>query len=566
MTKIAKFTLIIFLFLESAFCFAQQWSSTYSGNTQNDLLSNDKSFSIAVSKSENVYVTGFSHGDSTDYDICTIKYNSLGDTQWVKIFNGSGNLEDKAYAIVVDDLDNVFVTGYTTDSASNQNIITIKYSADGTLLWYKTFRGSGNGENAGLSICLDAFGNVYVAGYTTGASRGKDITVIKYGKNSGSRYWTYFYNGSGNSDDIAYAIASASLYHVVLTGFTKNGAAVGAEDIITIDLITYAGIAAWYNIFNGSSAGEDKAYAITVDDLDNVIVTGYSTSAAEGKNITTIKYSHSGAVIWINDAFNAFNGGYDDIANSIDYTPDGGVVVTGLSQSDSIDGSEDYVTIKYNGANGVIEWWKSYDGGGSTDIAYSLVVSQIDGSIYVTGSSKSSTEPGTEDMYTIKYALTTGGVLDSLRYDGPANEEDVAYDIALDTAGNIYITGYTVPLGGSDYSSQSSDYITLKYAGGHLVKKSVSGNNNPFAFRLYQNYPNPFNPSTTLKFSVPNAGLVKLAVYDVLGKEVDVLVDQYMTAGEYSVAFKGSNLASGVYFYKLTAGNFKDVKKMILKK
>src|SRR5512134_1867265 len=108
MTKIAKFTLIIFLFLESAFCFAQQWSSTYSSNTQNDLLSDDKAFSIAVSKTENVYVTGFSLGDSTGYDICTIKYNSLGDTQWVRIFNGSGNLEDKAYAIVVDDLDNVY--------------------------------------------------------------------------------------------------------------------------------------------------------------------------------------------------------------------------------------------------------------------------------------------------------------------------------------------------------------------------------------------------------------------------------------------------------------------------
>jgi uncharacterized delta-60 repeat protein len=561
MTMIAKFTLIIFLFLESAFCFAQQWSSTYSSNTQNDLLSDDKAFSIAVSKSENVYVTGFSLGDTTGYDICTIKYNSLGDTQWVRIFNGSGNQEDKAYAIVVDDLDNVYVTGYITNTSSYKDIITIKYSADGNLVWYKTYHGSGYGENSGLSICLDAFGNVYVAGYTTGASSSKDIAVIKYSW-YGYRCWTYIYNGTGNSDDIAFAIARVSTFHLVLTGFTRNGTTEGTEDIITTDIVTYSGNAAWTKIFNGSGSGEDKAYAITVDDLDNIFVTGYSTSVTGGKNITTIKYSSGGAEIWYNDEYDR---GFDDIAKSIDYTPDGGAVVTGLSKTGTAEGTEDYVTIKYNGVDGSIEWDEEYSGT-STDIAYSLVVSQVDGSIYVTGSSKSGTEPGTEDMYTLKYGLETGEVLDSLRYDGPANDEDVAYDIALDTAGNIYITGYTVPLGGGDYSSQSSDYITLKYAGGHLVKKSVSGNNNPFAFRLYQNYPNPFNPSTTLKFSVPYAGPVNLTVYDVLGKEVDVLVDQYMTAGEYSVAFKGSNIASGIYFYKLTAGNFKDVKKMILTK
>lgn len=561
MTKIAKFTMIIFLFLESAFCFAQQWSSTYSGNTQNDLLSNDKAFSIAVSKSENVYVTGFSHRDSTGYDICTIKYNSLGDTQWVKIFNGSGNQEDKAYAIVVDDLDNVYITGYITNSDNFQDIITIKYSADGTQLWYKTYHGSGNSENAGLSICLDGFGNVYVAGYTTGATSGKNFTVIKYSQ-YGYRCWTFLGNGSGNSDDIACAIVSVSTYNIAVTGSVRNGATAASEDMVTMNFLTYYGSPTWVKTFNGTGSGQDKAYAITVDDLDNIFVTGFSTSAAGNKQITTIKYSSGGTQLWCNDTYGDV---YDDIAKSIDYTPDGGAVVTGVSKTGTAEGTENYVTIKYNGADGSIEWNKPYEGT-NTDIAYSLVVSQTDGCIYVTGSSKTGTEPGTEDMLTIKYELQTGAVLDSLRYDGPANSEDVAYDIALDTAGNIYITGYTVPLGGNDFISQSSDYITLKYAGGHLVKKSASSNNNPVTFRLYQNYPNPFNPVTTLKFSVPNSGMVKLAVYDVLGKEVDVLVDQHMSAGEYSVAFKGNDLASGVYFYELTAGNFKDVKKMILKK
>ncbi len=96
----------------------------------------------------------------------------------------------------------------------------------------------------------------------------------------------------------------------------------------------------------------------------------------------------------------------------------------------------------------------------------------------------------------------------------------------------------------------------------------VSGNNNqvPQTYALYQNYPNPFNPSTTIKFNVPSAGLVKLVVYDILGREIASPVNEIKTPGSYIVSFDASNLPSGVYFYKITAGNFTDTKKMLLVK
>ena len=98
----------------------------------------------------------------------------------------------------------------------------------------------------------------------------------------------------------------------------------------------------------------------------------------------------------------------------------------------------------------------------------------------------------------------------------------------------------------------------------------------PTCYYLYQNYPNPFNPSTKIKFTIPQSasplhgaargGLVTLKVYDILGNEVATLVNEEKPAGEYEVEFNGSNLPSGIYFYKLQAGNLVETKKMILLK
>ena len=85
-------------------------------------------------------------------------------------------------------------------------------------------------------------------------------------------------------------------------------------------------------------------------------------------------------------------------------------------------------------------------------------------------------------------------------------------------------------------------------------------------YKLSQNYPNPFNPSTQIKYNIPASGFVSLKIYDMLGKEISTLVNDLQAEGEYTVNFNtsGLNLASGVYYYKLTAGNFNDVKMMML--
>jgi hypothetical protein len=98
--------------------------------------------------------------------------------------------------------------------------------------------------------------------------------------------------------------------------------------------------------------------------------------------------------------------------------------------------------------------------------------------------------------------------------------------------------------------------------------------NAPEKFELSQNYPNPFNPSTKISYSIPNviasetkqSALTTLKVYDVLGNEVAILVNEVQSSGNYEVTFNASLLSSGVYFYKLQAGSFVETKKMILMK
>ena len=86
----------------------------------------------------------------------------------------------------------------------------------------------------------------------------------------------------------------------------------------------------------------------------------------------------------------------------------------------------------------------------------------------------------------------------------------------------------------------------------------------PNKFNLYQNYPNPFNPSTNIKFDIPKDENVNITLFDVLGREVLTLINEYKKAGQYIVVFDGSNLSSGTYFYRIAAGGFVDTKKMVL--
>jgi hypothetical protein len=149
--------------------------------------------------------------------------------------------------------------------------------------------------------------------------------------------------------------------------------------------------------------------------------------------------------------------------------------------------------------------------------------------------------------------------------------------INMPTGTGFYVGGYS----GFGLSGKMDEFRVIRRAytpaevaatwnsdlgGCGLVGITQNNNQTPENFSLSQNYPNPFNPVTNIKFAIPSTGFVKLVVFDVLGREVASLVNEEMTAGNYTVDFDASSLSSGVYFYRIDAGNFTQTKKMLLVK
>ncbi len=119
-----------------------------------------------------------------------------------------------------------------------------------------------------------------------------------------------------------------------------------------------------------------------------------------------------------------------------------------------------------------------------------------------------------------------------------------------------------------EYSQITHAYVWDEYTAAWQITSVLDQPNKPDNYNLSQNYPNPFNPSTTINYVVPNRNLVVIKLYTILGKEIATLVNEEKAAGHYSIQFSADryNLSSGVYFYRMSAGNFVETKKLILMK
>lgn len=207
----------------------------------------------------------------------------------------------------------------------------------------------------------------------------------------------------------------------------------------------------WIAIYNGPYNNNDIAYAVSIDAFGNVYVTGSSVGSGTNIDCATIKYDADGTELWVT-RYNGLGNGNDG-TSSIALDADGNVYVTGDSDEGETD--FDYITIKYD-TDGNDLWVAHYDGPGSgNDIdRASAIALDTFGNVYVTGHSEGS---GTSfDYATIKYD-TDGNELWVARYDGPVNGGDIAGAIALDSDNNVYVTGYSVG------SETGSDYATIKY-------------------------------------------------------------------------------------------------------
>jgi uncharacterized delta-60 repeat protein len=509
----------------------QEWVARFNNSNSDNL------FSMCIDKYSNLYLTGRS-----EYSYCTIKYNSSGIEQWFREYINLQYNTSSALSVAVDSTGNVYVTGYSWGSGTGNDITTIKYNSSGTKQWLHRYTSPLNRSDYGNCIGVDSSGNVYVIGGIEDSQSNEDIILIKYNTN-GIVQFISTYNGIGNSDDFPRAMKMDKFNNIYITGST--GGTTGSDFIII--KFNSEGIKQWVQQYNGPGNASDYANSIALDSSGNVYVTGESAGIGGGADYATLKYSSNGQQLWVqryNDPFSSIDKG-----RSIAVGNSGSVYVTGESVYTA---GYDYATIKYS-SSGVQQWITRYNGpANNDDKASTLVIDNLE-NIYVTGSSLNIPSGTNTDCVTVKY--DSSGVQQWLQtYNGPANGNDYGHFIAIDNYMNVFVSGSSGGIG--------SDIATIKYS--QLVGINPVSSEIPVNYNLSQNYPNPFNPATNIKFQIPKTGFVKLIVYDIIGSEIAKLVNEQLSSGVYEVEWNAMKYPSGVYYYKLTSGEYTETKKMIL--
>lgn len=269
--------------------------------------------------------------------------------------------------------------------------------------------------------------------------------------------------------DYAYALAIDDSANVYVTGSSE--AAGSGEDYLTIKYNT-DGVEQWVRRYNGPGNGYDRAVDIAVDNMGNVYVTGTSFGSGTERDFATIKYSPEGNELWVRRYNGAENSVDEVVALALDNS--GNVIVTG--KSIGLNNRFNYATIIYS-SDGIEQWVRRYSSAGNrSDVPYAIAVDGA-GNVFVTGSGGSDDSTiYTSDFLTIKYDLS-GNQQWIAKYDGPGNDSDIARAIAVDDSGNVYITGISVGEG------WWYDIATIKYDSSG-IEQWVSRFNSGFVYDL----------------------------------------------------------------------------------
>jgi uncharacterized delta-60 repeat protein len=437
------------------------WTNRYNGPGN----AWDQATDVAVDGSNNVIVTGYSTGSGSGYDYATIQYSSAGAPLWTNRYNGPGNSADYATAVAVDTSNNVIVTGRSAGSGSSYDCATIQYSSAGLPLWTNRYNGPANAQDGAAAVAVDGSNNVIVTGYSFNSGGfNSDYVTIQY-SSAGVPLWTNRYNGPGNSDDFANAVAVDGSNNVIVTGNSSGGGS--GNDFATIQYSS-GGVPLWTNRYNGPGNSHDEAWAVAVDGSNNIIVTGYSTNSASGYDYATIEYSSAGVPLWTNRYNGPGNG--DDYAKAVAVDGSNNVVGTGQSYNGT---NYDYATIQYSSA-GVPLWTNRFNGpGNSIDGAYAVAVGRS-GNVIVTGGSTGSSSG--YDFTTIKYVLppvmtglTQPDGTFQLRLDDSAQAPTLVVEASTDLAGWAPVFTNTTPTNVLFYTDpDAGNYLWRFYrASGH---------------------------------------------------------------------------------------------------
>ena len=582
------------------------WTRTYGGYNE------DESYAVAevsdapeggfiVAGRTNSYGAGY-------HDFYLIRTYANGDTIWTRTYGG--DQRDYGWAVAVTPDGGFAVAGQTASfGAGREDVWLLKIDAEGDTLWTRTY-GGGNADIA-YSVAVTADSGFILAGYTDpeGSDR-YDVLLIRTDFN-GSTLWTRTYGGS--SPDYVESVAQTYDGGFIAAGLTESYGA-GWQDVYLIRTDAN-GDTLWTRTYGGSET--DKAWSVAQTYDGGFIVSGSTDSYGVGSSdIYLIRTDANGDSLWTK----TYGGVSYDYGESVALTSDGGFIISGTTGSWGM-GSSDVALIRTD-PNGNWLWINAY---GGTRVDRGLSVAQTSDGNFIVAGYTYSYGGGENNVYLLKIAgeepavsmdcqaltpvfcrgknfyfkltvdnSTGGNISGALAFSGysgywcdPGHElitiprpKDYApglteqyyfFKVPNAVAPGQYSASVAGALSGYDLFccmnvdiKQCQPWKVGSSTGWELLEVDRPEAALPTVTSLNQNHPNPFNASTVISYELPTEAHVKLEVYNLLGQKMATLVDSKQQAGYRTVAWDASAVSSGLYLYKITAGDFAETKRMML--
>jgi hypothetical protein len=350
--------------------------------------------------------------------------------EWAERYASADGRKDEVADVVTDDQGNVYVTGSSGfNPLDSWNVLTVSYGPDGSERWVDVY--DGGNQDLGVELTFDEAGDLLVIGRSN-----SNFLVLRYDPATGQRLDAFEHDPGGL--DSPTAVATDAAGNLYVTGSSWPGGSDNQNDYYTVKLDPL-GNELWSARYNGPGAflfAHDVPYDVELDAAGDVFVTGYSNAPGTATgDFYTVKYGgDDGQVLW-SDRYSAGSneGGYKLVVGG-----DGDVFVTGGSYQSGFK----FVTLRYDGSTGNREWIAT-DAPAACSVATEIGLDTA-GDVYVSGWADPDCDESNfnEDIATLKYAASDGARQWTTLYGNPAvGFFDVPYDLGLDAADNVYVTG-----------------------------------------------------------------------------------------------------------------------------
>ncbi|GAB4300355.1 MAG: hypothetical protein Fur0034_12980 [Desulfuromonadia bacterium] len=375
------------------------WSDRYD-SPDNEL---DKGTCVAVDSVNNPVVSGFSSryfdpAGRNINSIYTLKYLSTGPPPaWSVQYNGPGGIDDRAVAIATatDASNNVYVLGYGKNAANNEDVYLVKYSSAGARLWSIT-PFDGGGTDIPSSLVISADGSIFVTGMseTAPGSNTHAILVARYDGGTGALLWSDRYQPAAGGDSRGRGIALDPNGGLYVSGFTTTPS--GGRDIVTVK---YDGNAAaptriWDRLHDGSVHGDDEAVGVRVDPIDGAVIVGGTISTGSGDHdLILLRYASDGAPLWNRTLLRP---SADDTMVAMTVDPSGYIYATGTTVAGS---TADIIATLYD-FEGTLLGVTTYDGPAGKNDEPTAIAVNTQGEGFIAGYSENG--DGSSDYVVLK--------------------------------------------------------------------------------------------------------------------------------------------------------------------